>query len=263
MKMKRIVFISLIIVNMIVVVACSSDSNGKFKYGNLSTEKLMEKAEENDLEAITQLGRNAFNENNYDEAEKWYRKAAEQDYTVAIHNMGVIYSNLRNYEAAKEWYLKAVNKGYAYSAYNLGYNCLQQKDYNGAEEWFRKAKELGHEDAESALSALEQARPKVYTFSGGGYLGGMHYNVQYELTLNNDRTAEIQSTMNGYPQTIKASWEPLDGVIGIHFSNFREIILGKNLERTNWLYLYDGHVFFSMSAARAKDYEAGTAVSRR
>lgn len=263
MKMKRIVFISLIIVNMIVVVACSSDSNGKFKYGNLSTEKLMEKAEENDLEAITQLGRNAFNENNYDEAEKWYRKAAEQDYTVAIHNMGVIYSNLRNYEAAKEWYLRAVNKGYAYSAYNLGYNCLQQKDYNGAEEWFRKAKELGHEDAESALSALEQARPKVYTFSGGGYLGGMHYNVQYELTLNNDRTAEIHSIMNGHSQTIKASWQSLEDYIWITFSDFNRVILGRNMERTKWLYLRNGYVFFDLDAAKANDYEAGAAMSRK
>lgn len=262
--MKQITLIFFMLLGMMFS-ACSSDSSkGDSKYSNLSTEKLMKKAQENDLEAITQLGMNAAYKKNYEEAEKWLRKAAEQDYIVAIHNMGILYSTLENYEAAKEWYKKATNKGYAKSAYNLACIYYQQKSYNEAEKWFRKAKELGDERAESALSQVEQARPQVYTFSGGGINGGMRFDMKYELILNSDRTAEIHSTMNGgYPRTIKASWKKLEDYIWITFSDFDMIFLGRNMMRTKWVYLRNGYIFFDLDEAKANDYEKGTVLNRK
>lgn len=77
--MKQVTIILFMLLGMMFS-ACSSDSSkGDSKYSNLSTEKLMKKAQENDLEAITQLGMNAAYKKNYEEAEKWLRKAAEQD----------------------------------------------------------------------------------------------------------------------------------------------------------------------------------------
>ena len=130
-----------------------------------------------------------------------------------------------------------------------------------------KGKESGNENAESTSSKVEQTYPQKYTFSGGGVNGGMRYDMKYELTLNSDGTAEIHSTMNGgYPRTIKASWEiwkTQGGMILVTLSDINEIILGRNMKRTNYLYLYDGHVFFDMSAAKAKDYEAGAVLNRK
>ena len=51
----------------------------------------------------------------YGEAIKWYRRAAEQDILPAMNNLGVIYATgqgvKRNETEAIKWYRKAAQKG--------------------------------------------------------------------------------------------------------------------------------------------------------
>ncbi len=60
----------------------------------------------------------------YTEAVKWYRKAAEQDNARAQYYLGAIYRNGRGVpqdeaEAVK-WFRKAAEQGYTYAQVNLG-----------------------------------------------------------------------------------------------------------------------------------------------
>ena len=60
----------------------------------------------------------------YAEAFKWYRKAAEQEYTEAEFNLGSMYDNgqgiPQDYVEAVMWYRKAAEKGHARAQFKLG-----------------------------------------------------------------------------------------------------------------------------------------------
>ena len=60
----------------------------------------------------------------YAEAVKWYRLAAEQGYAAAQFNLGVGYANgegvPQDYAEAVKWYRLAAEQGYAAAQYNLG-----------------------------------------------------------------------------------------------------------------------------------------------
>ena len=60
----------------------------------------------------------------YAEAGKWYRKAAEQDIAPAQNNLRVIYLKGRgvsqDYAEAFKWYSKAAEQGHASARYSLG-----------------------------------------------------------------------------------------------------------------------------------------------
>ena len=51
----------------------------------------------------------------YSEAVKWFRKAAEQGYAAAQNNLGMCYKNgegvTRDYSEAVKWYQKAAERG--------------------------------------------------------------------------------------------------------------------------------------------------------
>jgi TPR repeat protein len=61
---------------------------------------------------------------NYAEAARWYRKAAEQGVARSQFNLGLIYDNGRgvpqDYAEAARWYLKAAKQGEAGAQFNLG-----------------------------------------------------------------------------------------------------------------------------------------------
>ena len=90
---------------------------------------------------------------------KWYRKAAEQGYSVGQASVGECYLNgygvKQDYAEAVKWFRKAVEQNDALGQYDLGL-CY----YNGqgvavdkekAKELWRKAKAQGNEDATEAL----------------------------------------------------------------------------------------------------------------
>ena len=98
-------------------------------------------------------------EQDYDEAVKWFRKAAEQGYAEAQHSLGFCYEigegvKKDDTEAVK-WYRKAAEQGYAASQYNLGlcYDFGRGVEQNCVEavKWYHKATEQGDVDAQYRL----------------------------------------------------------------------------------------------------------------
>ncbi|MBQ1931964.1 MAG: sel1 repeat family protein, partial [Muribaculaceae bacterium] len=89
---------------------------------------------------------------------------AEQGNAWAQNNLGDCYYNGRgvdqNYDEAVKWYRKAAKQGNAPAQYNLGY-CYYNghgvdKNYDEAVNWYRKAAEQGYNLAKSALNAIIQ-----------------------------------------------------------------------------------------------------------
>lgn len=103
-----------------------------------------------------------YNDRNYTEAVKWYRKAAEQGCASAQNNLGVCYENgqgvTQSYTEAVKWYRKAAEQGYAYAQTNLGscyyYGHGITQSYTEAVKWYRKAAEQGLVEAREALTTL-------------------------------------------------------------------------------------------------------------
>jgi TPR repeat protein len=106
-----------------------------------------------------QLGEKAYNERNYAEAVKWYRKAAEQGDAWAQNCLGVCYYFGRgveqSYSEATKWYRKAAEQGDTNAQCNLGecYDCGRgvEKSYYEAAKWYRKAAEQGDANAQYNL----------------------------------------------------------------------------------------------------------------
>ena len=91
----------------------------------------------------------------YAEALKWYRKAAEQGNAKAV-----------------KWYRKAAEEGNAEAQFNLGLMCDERlgvpQDYAEAVKWYRKAAEQGFAEAQTNLGIMYftgQGVPKDYVLA--------------------------------------------------------------------------------------------------
>ena len=98
----------------------------------------------------------------YAEAARWYRKAAEQGNAKSQHNLGYMYDKgqgvPQDYAEAVRWYRKAAEQGNAKSQHNLGYMYQYgqgvPQDYAEAMRWYRKAAEQGHASAQLNLGYM-------------------------------------------------------------------------------------------------------------
>jgi TPR repeat protein len=98
---------------------------------------------------------------NYAEAAKWYRKAAEYD-VYAQTSLGFMYALgegvPQNYGEAAEWFLKAAMQGDAFAQARLGamYHSGQgvPQNYARAATWYSLAADDGNADAQSGLAHL-------------------------------------------------------------------------------------------------------------
>ena len=115
----------------------------------------------------------------YNEAVKWYRKAAEQDYVYAFYelevieclrkpaeqgdvcaqfNTGIYYFEdgvQQDYIEAVKWFMKAAEQGHISAQCNLGY-CYAyglgvEQDYTKAIKWYLEATEQGCAEAQNNL----------------------------------------------------------------------------------------------------------------
>jgi TPR repeat protein len=95
-------------------------------------------------------------------ASKWFRKAAELDFSPAQDKLGTMYEHgigvANNFREAAKWYLRAAVKGHADAQYHLGvlYGNGQgfPIDYVESVKWCRKAAEQGNSDAQSTLAKI-------------------------------------------------------------------------------------------------------------
>ena len=98
-----------------------------------------------------ETGKRCYNNKDYAEAVKWYRKAAEQGNAEAQYMLGDCYrwgtGVTKDYAEAVKWYRKAADQGYASAQYWLGYCYFRgdgvDKDKTEAVKWYRKAAEQG------------------------------------------------------------------------------------------------------------------------
>src|SRR5437016_7075537 len=115
---------------------------------------LRAKADKGDVESQTELGV-AFHlgkfglAKNGEEAVRWYRKAAEQNYSGAQFNLGYCYFNgegvEKNEAEAVKWYRRAADQNFAEAKFELGACYATGKgapqDMVEAVQWYRKAAE--------------------------------------------------------------------------------------------------------------------------
>lgn len=125
--------------------------------------ELLAASKSNEAWAQTNLGFHYYQgigvQQNYEEAAKWFRKAAEQGEVVAQSNLGIMYAHgqgvCQSHEDAVKWYRKAAEQGDAVSQFNLGgcykngWGVSQSKEE--AAKWFHKAAEQGNTDAQTNL----------------------------------------------------------------------------------------------------------------
>jgi len=103
-----------------------------------------------------------YDQKDYSEAFKWYKKAAEQGDAYSQCNLGYMYYKglgvEENYEEACIWYKKAAEQGRALAQYNLGYMyCYGQgveQNYEEACKWHKKAAEQGEASAQHNLGYM-------------------------------------------------------------------------------------------------------------
>ena len=118
-------------------------------------------ADAKDFQAWTELGTAQLLRNNFEEAEKAYRRATEErpTFTLALLNLGRLLSAQKKYEAAIEPLTEAVKSSPSSADANflLGEAYLQIKKGSKAVPYLTEAAKLGKADAHLRLAALYNA----------------------------------------------------------------------------------------------------------
>ncbi|MGM9937587.1 MAG: hypothetical protein ACI38A_09595 [Candidatus Ornithomonoglobus sp.] len=130
---------------------------------------LLHVAEQGDADAQFNLGliynKSSFDvSGDYEEAAKWFRKAAEQGHAQAQYQLAKKYFYGNGVQVNKDegikWYRKAAEQGHLEAQCKMGYlyNCGEgvQMDKKEAARWYRKAAEQGNEDARHNLDRLRK-----------------------------------------------------------------------------------------------------------
>ena len=104
-------------------------------------------------------GIDCYEDGNYAEAVKWFRKAAKRGHAMAQNNLGKCYNNgqgiEQDYAEAVKWFRKAAEQDLADAETILGLRYYNgegvRQDYAEAVKWFRKAAEQDLAEAETLL----------------------------------------------------------------------------------------------------------------
>ncbi len=120
-----------------------------------------------DAEEQYRLGqRYNYEVEDYAEAARWYRLAAEQGHAGAQYSLGLIYAMGRgveqDYAEAAQWYRLAAEQGHTGAQFLLGslYETGSdvERDFSDAMRWYRLAAENGDNEAKERLESLETWR---------------------------------------------------------------------------------------------------------
>ncbi|QIW16853.1 hypothetical protein A4G20_04905 [Pasteurellaceae bacterium RH1A] len=134
-------------------------------FQNMNKERLSFYAEGGNAEAQVYLGHKYYLIQDYSEAFKWFKKAAEQRDMYAQYNLGVMYYRgegvKQNYKQAFVWVKKAAEQGYKQAQFMIGHMYSTgegiKKNYEQAFMWLKKAAEQGHKDAQSDIGTMYYA----------------------------------------------------------------------------------------------------------
>lgn len=98
---------------------------------------------DDDANYFNNSGIEEYDKGNYEEAEKWYKKAIDADpnFKWAYYNLGLVYEAYKQYQEAIEWYDKAIAIDYEYAnAHNGKGVCYYAlNNYKSAREEYEKA----------------------------------------------------------------------------------------------------------------------------
>ena len=158
---------------------------------------------QNNLGGIYYIGNRV--EQDYGEAFKWFRKAAQQDYPPAQRNLGMLYEEglgvRQNFEKAFKWYHKAAKQGLAQAQYNVGemysWGLGVEQDYVEAFKWYREAADRAHPDAQFKLgemyavgAGVKQNFVWAYTWYAIAAAGGIYDGRANSIAIENKMTKE-------------------------------------------------------------------------
>lgn len=97
---------------------------------------------------------------NKQEAIKWYTLSAEQGNADAQFDLAKLYEHDKDFENANRWYKKAVRQEHPNAIFSLGYNYLYghglEQNYAKALELFKKSAEFDYPPAQNALGKFYQ-----------------------------------------------------------------------------------------------------------
>ncbi|MEA3490922.1 MAG: tetratricopeptide repeat protein [Campylobacterota bacterium] len=124
-------------------------------------DKTILKANNGDLRSQVELG-DMLRETNVDEAQRWYRKAGEQNYVPAQLVLGRMFYRTKDHGKSIEWFKKAAIQGdskgqkWMGHAYYLGPD--KYKNYELAKKWYGKAAAQGNTEAKLYLKAISERK---------------------------------------------------------------------------------------------------------
>lgn len=151
-------FYKRVIIALIASLVLAAVSVGLFEHFYISSEEQY------------QMGKKYFEQQDYDEAIKWIRKAAERGNPKGLTGLGVMYEYgqgvPQDYAEAVKWYRKAAEQGDANGQNSLGdmyYNGHGvKKSYTEAIKWFRKAAEQGDAYGQYSLGYMYENAEGIY-----------------------------------------------------------------------------------------------------
>jgi TPR repeat protein len=111
-------------------------------------------------EALNNLANVYSDENRFVEAEKFYLKAIEKQSVRALYNIANLYKEQEKYDKAEQYYLKAIETGFFVAFNNLANLNVKQEKYDKAEKFFLKAIETGNLKALNNLANLYSIQKK-------------------------------------------------------------------------------------------------------
>jgi TPR repeat protein len=130
---------------------------------SLASRGLKDRLAREDAEQWYKRGLYLWDEERYEEAVPWFRKAADQGVADAQAFLGWIYQywwRHSDYSIAAAWYFLAAEQGNVAAAFELGklYEIGQgvRRDPAHAEAYYRQAAERGHEQAKQALDEMHR-----------------------------------------------------------------------------------------------------------
>jgi len=125
-----------------------------------------EKRSPSDIESYS-AGYAAYQARSYVEALRLFRRCSDLGDQNCMYYLGKMYENgmgvSRDYQEAQSWYRKAANRGYSWALYSIGLLHMTggpgiPQDCNVAREWFQKAAAAGNAGAQQWLGANPSCR---------------------------------------------------------------------------------------------------------
>jgi len=143
------------------------------------------------------LGRKSYESEDYNQAAKWYRKAAEQGHSGAQNNLGSLYQHglglTKNMQESIKWYKLSAEQGDRAGQFNLAY-CYQRgygvnQSYSEALKWYKLSANQGYKYAQSQIGFMYyegqgvtqsySEAVKWFKMAAEGGLAGAQFNLGY------------------------------------------------------------------------------------